>query len=56
MGEKITSSGGQGSELLTCWMNKDACERRSTYALADAGADAPAGAPARKASSFARTE
>src|SRR5829696_4370142 len=23
----MTGSEGQGSELLTCWMNKDACER-----------------------------
>jgi len=54
MGANITSSGGQGSELLTCWMNKDPYERGPTDALADAGA--PADAPARKASSFARTE
>lgn len=50
MGEKMIGSGGQGSELLTCWIswiNKDACEGRST--------DAPADAPARKASIFART-
>jgi hypothetical protein len=30
MSEKMIGSGAQGSELFTCWINKDEYERGST--------------------------